>query len=250
MSIVIAFLLVLSCGSAADGASPLALPTVDVIQTAAVEMDVYSTRSDGKVPIVVLLHGGTTEGRIQLEPLARTLSQRDLLVFVPQWDAIPDLEVFREDPGAALLGQTVDVVCAVRQARVSAPALGGDPDQLVLVADSQAGAVALRTALSPGAAWPEADCNPTIDHVPDSFVGLAGNYSGSQYRNLITPIELWDRFDPAPVCRLRQRPAHNPRPQSRRFKRHSTTVREARTVSLASVVMTARCSRRTTGMQA
>ena len=196
MSIVIAFLLVLSCGSAADGASPLALPTVDVIQTAAVEMDVYSTRSDGKVPIVVLLHGGTTEGRIQLEPLARTLSQRDLLVFVPQWDAIPDLEVFREDPGAALLGQTVDVVCAVRQARVSAPALGGDPDQLVLVADSQAGAVALRTALSPGAAWPEADCNPTIDHVPDSFVGLAGNYSGSQYRNLITPIELWDRFDP------------------------------------------------------
>lgn len=160
------------------------------------DMDVYASPALSGAPVAVVLHGGSDEGLAQLEPFASELAARGTVVFVPEWPAITDLSGFAASPESSLVDQTVGVICALREAKATAVEFGGVDNRVALVATSQAGAVAVRVALSAGEAWPEAGCRPTVDHRPDLLVGLAGNYSGSQYRGLVTPIDVWDRFDP------------------------------------------------------
>ena len=159
-------------------------------------MDVHARASLSDAPVAVVLHGGSVDGVEQLEPFASELARRNTVVFVPEWPAITDLGSFHDDPELVLVEQTVVVICALREARAVASQFGGDSDHLTLIATSQAGAVALRVALSAGEAWPEAGCRPAVDHAPQLVIGLAGSYSGGRFKVVVSPIELWRRFDP------------------------------------------------------
>jgi hypothetical protein len=159
-------------------------------------MDVYARPSLSQAPVAGVLHGGSTDGLKQLKPFASDLARRNTVVFVPEWPAITHVRSFSEDPEPSLVEQTVAVICALRKARAVASQFGGDGDHLTLIATSQAGAVAVRVALATTEEWPEAECRPSVDHTPQLVIGLAGNYSGGRYRVLVSPIDLWSRFDP------------------------------------------------------
>ncbi len=92
--------------------------------------------------------------------------------------AITDLETFRRRPEDMLLDQTIGLLCAMREARALARDYGGNAERFGMLANSQAGAAALRVALAPATAWPEADCRPGVDHTPTELIGLAGDYVG------------------------------------------------------------------------
>jgi hypothetical protein len=130
--------------------------------------------------------------------LAEATAEQGAVVFVPEWRSVvgpAEREEFMNDPSGYLADQAEDVVCALRFARSHGPRFGGDPESLTLVAFSQSGATGAAAAL-----WDEkpADglgCLPAVDHRPDLFIGLGGDYRWVDMVGLL-PHPVWARHNP------------------------------------------------------
>lgn len=99
-------------------------------------LDVYAPADDGRVPVVVVLHGAGVERR-HYEAFAERFAEAGAVVFNVDWDVLPDNF---EDASE-------QIACAVGFARTRASEFGGDPDRIVLLAHSSAAPWATRAAL-------------------------------------------------------------------------------------------------------
>jgi pimeloyl-ACP methyl ester carboxylesterase len=129
-------------------------------------------------PVVVMLHG--TEGdRTRLDPLASAVAAGGALVYVPPWPVIDQVAAYPEDEGGEpLRRQSEAVVCTLREIRRTTSQLGGDPENITVVGHSGGGWIGARVALVDEPPWPGIDCDAEIDHRPQRFIGLAGDYWG------------------------------------------------------------------------
>lgn len=163
-------------------------------------IDVYVPAGDSSWPVVVMLHGElrTGEGRRALRPLAEATAEQGAVVFVPEWRSVvgpAEREEFMNDAAGYLADQAEDVVCALRFARTEGPRFGGDPESLTLVAFSQSGAIGAAAALWDEEAVEGLGCLPVVDHRPDLFIGLGGDYRWVDMVGLL-PYTVWARHNP------------------------------------------------------
>jgi hypothetical protein len=96
---------------------------------------------------------------------------------------IDQVAVYPEHEGSEpFRRQSEAVVCTLREIRRTTAELGGDPDDITVVGHSGGGWMGARVALVDEPPWPGIDCDEGIDHRPQRFVGLAGDYwGGHQY---------------------------------------------------------------------
>ena len=186
-----------ACGSAGDDTSSGTGTSSDSTIGGAVirdvdvggnEADIFApgrARADGtSAPVVIMLHG--TEGdRTRMEPLATAVAERGALVVVPSWPVIDQVEPFPESAGDEPYRQQSEaVICALRAVKRTAAELGGDPSDVTLLGHSGGGMIGARVAIVEEPPWPGIDCDEDIDHRPDRFIGMAGDYEGEyQYAN-------------------------------------------------------------------
>jgi acetyl esterase/lipase len=191
--LVVVSLAVSACGGAVQVREGLTGPGTELI-------DVYFPRADSPLPVVVMLHGESRagEGRSALRLLAEATAELGAVVFVPEWRSVAgpaERDEFRNDPVGYLADQAEDVVCALRFARSHGARFGGDPETLTLVAFSQGGAIGAAVALWDGTSTDDPGCLPTVDHRPDVFVGLGGDYRWTDIVGLLPP-SVWAPHDP------------------------------------------------------
>ncbi len=126
--------------------------------------DVLAPTEGGDLPTIVMLGGGST-------PFAERRYQEDLAIALAERGAVVFLMSYR----SAVTGNYdsdgfSDVRCAVRFARSTTDAYGGDPNRVVVVGHSQGGFMALEVALEPEA---EADgCLADGSGKPDGVIAL------------------------------------------------------------------------------
>ena len=134
---------------------------------------------DGELaPVVIMLHG-TLGDRSRMEPLATAVAERGALVVVPTWPVIDQTAPFPESEGdEAYRQQSESVICALRDVKQSAAEFGGDPSNVTLLGHSGGGMIGARVAIVDEPPWPGIDCDAAIDHRPDRFIGMAGDYEG------------------------------------------------------------------------
>jgi dienelactone hydrolase len=132
----------------------------------------------GAVPVVIMLHG-TAADRTILEPLAAEVAQTGALVYLPTWPVIDQVRPFPEDEGdEPYRRQSEAVICVLRDVKRTAAELGGDPGDVTLVGSSGGAMAGARVAIVAEPPWPGIDCDAGIDHRPERFIGLAGDYEG------------------------------------------------------------------------
>ncbi|MQS15431.1 alpha/beta hydrolase fold domain-containing protein [Streptomyces kaniharaensis] len=131
----------------------------------------------GPVPVVLLWHGRGPDERDVLRPLAREAAGYGLLVLVPDWRSD------RADGGRA------ELLASLAHAREAAPALGGDPDRLVLAGWSMGGREAVAVAV--------ADATPA-ELRPVAAVGIASSYDRPAVTTGEAPLDVL-AGRPAPV---------------------------------------------------
>ena len=185
-----------ACSSAGDDASPGADPTPDStigdaaagdatirdVDVGGIEADIFPPgrveSDDGPAPVVIMLHG-TLGDRTRMEPLAAAVAERGALVVVPSWPVIDQVEPFPQSEGdEPFRRQSEAVICALRDVKQSAAELGGDPSNVTLLGHSGGGMIGARVAIVEEPPWPGIDCDVGIDHRPDRFIGMAGDYEG------------------------------------------------------------------------
>lgn len=168
------------------------------VDVAGLETDVFRpATSDGTdtVPVAIMLHG-TMADRTRMEPLASAVADTGVLVYVPTWPVIDQVAPFPAEQGdEPFRKQSEAIVCLLREVKRTAGELGGDPDDTTLIGHSGGGMIGARVAMVSDPPWPGIDCNPDIDHRPDRFIGLAGDYLGtyqyaSQQSELYAPHDL------------------------------------------------------------
>jgi predicted esterase len=114
-----------------------------------------------------------------LEPLAAEVAQTGALVYLPTWPVIDQVRPFPEDEGdEPYRRQSEAVICVLRDVKRTAAELGGDPGDVTLVGSSGGAMVGARVAIVAEPPWPGIDCDAGIDHRPERFIGLAGDYEG------------------------------------------------------------------------
>ena len=146
------------------GTSPPVTVITDLRYTSAQELDVYAPREPGPWPIVVILHG-MGDSRSDFSPLAKAIAPRGAVVFNVGFRAD---EVQRP-------GGVEDAACAVRFARATGSAYGGDPAR-VTVFGLSAGAVHGALVALVGD-WFHGDCAAgNVSALPAAFVGVMGPY--------------------------------------------------------------------------
>ncbi|MBV6698963.1 alpha/beta hydrolase [Kitasatospora aureofaciens] len=133
----------------------------------------------GPVPVVLLWHGRGPDERDVLRPLAQEAAGRGLLVLVPDWRSD------RADAGRA------ELLASLAHARRAAPALGGDPDRLVLAGWSLGGREAVAVAVSPAT---------PAELRPAAAVGISSSYSRPAATTGEVPLDvLAERPSPVPL---------------------------------------------------
>ena len=162
-------------------------------------MDRYQPAGQGPWPVVVILHGGDSDGASMAE-IALAIVERGAVAYVPDYleSGWPTLEQVRS--GNSRPDQAIgDIACAVRVARSDALASGGDPASLVLVGFSrgcQIGAVVSLAGDDPGVA--DSTSGTCVESegsaVPQAFVGLDGPYDWESFAAATQP-ELWAATD-------------------------------------------------------
>ncbi len=165
-----------SISSGSDVADARVLLDVDVGGS---DTDIYlPVAGDGAVPVVVMLHG-TANDRSRMAELASAVADDGALVYVPAWPVIDQVEQFPEEQGGELYRmQSEAVICTLRSIKTTATDLGGDPADLTVVGHSGGGMIGARVAIVDEPPWPGIDCNADVDHQPNRFIGLAGDYRG------------------------------------------------------------------------
>lgn len=125
-----------------------------------------------------MLHG-TAADRALMEPLALAVAETRALVYVPSWPVIDQVAPFPEAEGdEPFRRQSESVICTLRSVKRTADQLGGDPSDLTLVGHSGGGMIGARVAMVDEVPWPGIDCDADVDHRPNRFIGLAGDYEG------------------------------------------------------------------------
>jgi len=166
VTVLAAALTGVACGSSpSPGAGATVAVTRAIPYTATAELDVYRPEGSTGAPVVVTLHG-CCGSREDLAPLARGLAENGAVVFNASWRGT-------DGEGAGYPGAYQDAACAVRFARATAPAHGGDPGRVTLVGWSD-GALAAGVVAN---AAPDFDDGCLADGagvLPDSFVALGG----------------------------------------------------------------------------
>ncbi len=176
------FCLCVACSGSGTDASgePLDIEVTRAVPVADVTvMDVYRPEEGADLPLLVLLHGTGTGGRAEMEPLARAIAERGVVVFVPSWKVILDRPAWPMADAEVYRVQTEAVVCALRQARRTALDYGGSAERLGLMGHSGGALVGLRVALVDEPPWSGMACDEGVDHRPDVFIGTGGDYSGA-----------------------------------------------------------------------
>ncbi|GAA0387582.1 hypothetical protein GCM10009530_43290 [Microbispora corallina] len=103
-------------------------------------LDIYRCDGAARRPVVLLWHGRGPDERDVLEPLARAVAERDVVVFVPDWRSDAP------DGGRGHLWESAAFV------RGDAGDFGGDADRIVLAGWSMGGRAAAGIAVN-GAAF-------------------------------------------------------------------------------------------------
>jgi acetyl esterase/lipase len=136
--------------------------------TCQIALDVYVPTGPGPHPTVVLIRGGPSGlgGRLGLGTFASQLASAGMIVYNADYR---DLST----DGGGYPAAFQDVACAIRYARATSPALGGD-GMVTLVGHSFGGFVGSVVALDPTEFT--GGCLYGGSGRPDAFVGLAGNY--------------------------------------------------------------------------
>lgn len=152
-------------------------------------ISIYAPETMGSYPVVVLFHGGGWFGGapISTAPLADYLASQGIVVFNATY----------RTSGGGYPESFDDVACAVRFARASAPTYSDASVPLVVVGHSAGAHLASVVALA-GDEFGE-ECSVEGSAVPDRFVGLAGPYDPTLYRQVL-PAFFGTRFenDPTP----------------------------------------------------
>lgn len=147
---------------------------------------------DEAAPVVVMLHG-TAADRTRMEPLAMAVAETGVLVYVPSWPVIE--APFPQDEGdEPFRRQSEAVICMLRSVKRTADQLGGDPSDLTLVGHSGGGMIGARVAMVDDVPWPGIDCDDDVDHRPNRFIGLAGDYEGD-YQYARQQSNLYGAYD-------------------------------------------------------
>lgn len=162
------------------------------------EADIFPpgrVESDGEpAPVVIMLHG-TLGDRTRMEPLAAAVAERGALVVVPSWPVIDQVAPFPESEGDEPYRQQSEaVICALRDVKQSAAEFGGDPSNVTLLGHSGGGMIGARVAIVEEPPWPGIDCDIEVDHRPDRFIGMAGDYEG-EYQYASERTALYAPYD-------------------------------------------------------
>jgi len=146
--------------------------------TEAADLDVFRPAAGRGLPVVVTLHG-CCGSRSNLAPLAARLAENGTVVYNASWRGT-------DSAGGGYPGAYEDAACAVRFARATAGAYGGDPRRVALVGWSDGALVGAVTAAAgddfAGGCRAGGDAG-TAEAVPDSFVALAGFFGWTPARD-------------------------------------------------------------------
>jgi len=157
--------LVLTGGACGKG--PPASVSVDrrIPYTATAELDVYRPPGRRGLPVIVMLHG-CCGSRDNLSPLASRLAEEGAVIFNASWRGT-------DSDAGGYPGAYEEAACAVRFARATAPAHGGDPRRVTLVGWSD-GALVAGVVADAGDDFAHGCRGEAAGATPDSFVGLGG----------------------------------------------------------------------------
>lgn len=141
--------------------------------TCILKLDSFAPPSGTMLPVVVMIPGGPVAPGIReyLWTLARLVAWRGAVVFTADYRSGPQW-------GGGYPQTFADVACAINFARDRAPALGGDPARVTLVAHSFGGFPGSVTALSAHDFAVDApECLAAAgDGRPDALVGVGAIY--------------------------------------------------------------------------
>jgi len=206
--VLVALLAGAACSAVDDGAavepsSSVAGPRPDVDLGVdlggATTADVFEPGAggDGPTPIVVMLHGTAAE-RSRLHDLARRVAADGVLVYVPSWPVIDQVQGYPDETDEPYRRQAEVVVCALRHIRRTAAERGGDPDDLTVFGHSGGAMAGARVAMVSEPPWPGIDCDAGTPHAPQRFIGTAGDYNGRYQLSPRVP-DLYAPFDPTSI---------------------------------------------------
>lgn len=171
---------------------------LDVDLGGATTADVFAPGDDlADAPVVVMLHG-TAGDRTRLHDLARRVASEGVLVYVPDWPSIDQVGGYPADDDEPYRQQAEVVVCALRHIRQTAAERGGNPDDLTVYGHSGGAMAGARVAMVLDPPWPGIDCDAGISHVPQRFIGSAGDYDGSYQLAQLVP-DLFAPYDPMTI---------------------------------------------------
>jgi acetyl esterase/lipase len=156
--------------------------------------DVFAPRDADQLPVVVMLHGTGGEHHV-MDPLAQALAEEGVVVYVPTWPVIDQLDPYPADDDEPYRRQAEAVVCALRFARRTAVEFGGDPDDITVFGHSGGATVGARAALVATPPWPGIDCDPWVSHRPRRFIATGGDFYGV-YQDATECPELYAPYDP------------------------------------------------------
>jgi len=141
--------------------------------TCSLQIDAFTPPTTKVLPVVVMIPGGPMPPGIResMWTLARLVASRGAVVFAADYRSGPQW-------GGGYPQTFADVACAINFARDRAPALGGDPARVTLVAHSFGGFPGSVTALSAHDFAVDApECLATAgDGRPDALVGVGAIY--------------------------------------------------------------------------
>ncbi|HSM67632.1 MAG TPA: hypothetical protein VK860_15110 [Ilumatobacteraceae bacterium] len=186
---IIALAVIVSLAACDTGGGTTEAPPADIepvrrdVDVGGSETDIHlpgAALPDGEAaPVVVMLHG-TAGDRNLMEPLAMAVAETGALVYVPAWPVIDQVAPYPEAEGdEPFRRQSESVICMLRSVKRTADQLGGDPGDLTLVGHSGGGMIGARVAMVDEVPWPGIDCDADVDHRPNRFIGLAGDYEGT-----------------------------------------------------------------------
>ncbi len=149
---------------------------------------------DVAVPVVIMLHG-TAADRTKMEPLAAAVADSGALVYVPTWPVIDQVQPYPLDEGdEPYRRQSEAVICVLRDVKRTAAELGGDPGDVSLLGSSGGAWLGARVSVVAQPPWSGISCDAGIDHRPQRFIGLAGDYGGV-YQYVTPGSELSGPYD-------------------------------------------------------